>query len=208
MKDNKQGTETLYHQWQALLSRYQCPAKQADRLFEEIVQAHSEPHRFYHTLSHLESLFKELETIGCDDEACLWSVWYHDYVYQPGKGNNEAKSAKIAASGMRTVGVLDSIIDKVEDIINATKHHTSIDAVSDLFLDADMAILGADAVTYQQYVAAVKQEFKNIPAVLFNNGRKKFLTALLVQDELFLTDLFNEQYGEQAKSNIRGELGL
>jgi len=80
------------------------------------------------------------------------------------------------------------------------------DACGNLFLDADMAILGSAPVRYQRYLEAVRQEYRNTPQMLFKHGRKQFLTALLKEEWIYHTDNFRQAFEKQAHVNIQEEL--
>lgn len=70
----------------------------SQRLWTEIGSAYSRSGRHYHTLDHLQNLLVELSgvrsSIG-DWDVVLFSLFYHDIVYNPLKSNNEEKSAEM-----------------------------------------------------------------------------------------------------------------
>ncbi|PCJ15819.1 MAG: hypothetical protein COB04_12620 [Gammaproteobacteria bacterium] len=199
-------TDFLQAQWSLMVPGSESNKELQNKQFDQLIQAYSEPHRHYHTLQHLQQLFDELASLGVQDEAILWSVWYHDIVYQPKKSNNESKSADIAAQCLQALAVAPSIIERVHHCILATKHHHTSDPLCQIFLDADMAILGTCAADYQRYTEQVALEFQSIPTFLYKRGRKKFLNALLKQQAIFITPQFHDRYESQARTNIQWEL--
>ncbi len=203
-------TGSLKARWQKLLKESHVSEWNDDQLFQEIVSAYSESHRFYHTLNHLNQLFEELDLCESVTNEMLWAVWYHDYVYKPGAKTNEKKSAVQAEESMRKLGAPQSSIDKVIALIMTTETHQSQndDIDTQLFLDADMSILGSDEEVYLEYCIAVKQEHSSIPKFLFNRGRRKFLSTVLKQKSIFLSPYFKEKYEQVARENIKKELTL
>ena len=200
--------DSLKARWQKLLLESHVGEQKGDQLFQEIVSAYSESHRFYHTLNHLSQLFEELDLCESVTNEMLWAVWYHDIVYKPGAKSNEKKSAKKAEESMRKLGAPQSSIDKVVTLIMATETHQSQydDIDTQLFLDADMAILGSDEEVYLEYCVAVKQEHSSIPRFLFNRGRRKFLSTVLKHKSIFLSPYFIDKYEQLARTNIQNEL--
>jgi predicted metal-dependent HD superfamily phosphohydrolase len=175
-------------------------------LLEEIIAAYSEPHRFYHTAQHLLQLFSALNQAGCNDEAVLWAAWYHDFTYIPTKTNNEKVSAQKAVQCLQSMGLSTKLISQVQLFIEATKTHKTQDALCQLFLDADMSILGAASVDYEVYAQKVKQEFSAVIPFLFRRGRRHFLVALLKSPRIFKTDYFHAHYEKSARANMYWEL--
>ena len=97
------------------------------------------------------------------------AAWYHDYVYNPGKKNNEARSGVKAGEVLTMLGIEPSISNRVVKMIEATKDHKVegvIDSNLNLLLDADMAILGVEEQLYEEYWLAVRKEFKSVPGFL------------------------------------------
>ena len=204
---------TLKVRWQKLLESYHIDQQMGAPIFQEILSAYSEPHRHYHNLNHLNHMFHELDS--CKTDSCnavtnemLWAVWYHDFIYKPGAKTNEAKSAKKAKESMGKLDIQQSSIDKVVSHILVTENHQceTNDSDTQFFLDADMAILGSDEISYAKYRKAVRQEHSNIPDFLFNRGRKKFLSTVLEQKFIFASSYFKNRYEQIARENIKSEL--
>ncbi len=200
--------EALRNRWENLILDYPINHKDSISIFQEIISAYIQPHRSYHNLNHLNHLFQELDSCGSISNEMQWAVWYHDYVYKPGSKTNEKRSAKKAELIMFKLGIPQSNIDKVISLIMATENHQFSVNDSDIqfFLDADMAILGSDRLTYLEYCKAIRQEYSTIPDFLFNRGRKKFLSNILKQRSIFLSSFFRDKYEQDARINIIIEL--
>lgn len=195
--------------WQQLTAG--CEARGlSDLLFSQLCEAYSEAHRHYHTLAHLQHLFGLLQAAHIFAPEVYWAAFYHDYIYRPSRGDNEAKSARVAEDCLAQLGFDAVFIARVSALIAATKTHQidTGDLTAMAFLDADMAILGEAPVRYQSYAQAVTQEFKSIPTFLYKAGRKKFLRKLLAQEKIFHSAWFFQRFEVQARENILRELEL
>ena len=206
---------SLEIRWRKLLENYHIAQEIGTLLFQEILTAYSESQRHYHNLNHLNHMFQELDAyeVGSSEAATnemLWAVWYHDIVYKPGASTNEKKSAIKAKESMYQLGIQQSTIDKVSELIMATENHQTNtgDIDTQVFLDADMAILGSDESSYLKYCESVRQEHSSIPDFLFNRGRKKFLSSVLEQGTIFMSSFFNNKYEKTARRNIETELSI
>jgi len=187
----------------ALASSYGAPAWAPERWWRELESRYSEPHRHYHTLTHIEHL---LELLPHADETVLAAVWFHDAIYD-GEANEE-RSAALARKALRALGFPAETIDEVEKMILATKKHSEhgLSENGRAFLDADLAILGSDAARYQGYVDEVRKEYAHVPDDAFRTGRDAILRAFLTRPRIYFTDAFFERFEKQARENIEGEL--
>ena len=81
-----------------------------------------------------------------------------------------------------------------------------VDADGALFLDCDMAILGAPPEAYDRYAAQVAEEYAPIiPARAYASGRARFLDKLLASERVFLSGFFHARLGAAARDNLRRE---
>lgn len=180
--------------------------------FENVVRRYQEPHRFYHTLAHLEALADHFDrhaaAFGDDKPAIIAALFFHDIVYQGKPGEDEAQSAKMALTALNNLGLGHRIAQRAHDIIVMTAQHAAPkgDHAAQLFLDMDMSILGSDPKTYERYCAHVRQEYSQYTDAQFYAGRAHFLTQTLQQGvHIFKTKEFAD-YNERAANNMRLEL--
>jgi predicted metal-dependent HD superfamily phosphohydrolase len=71
-----------------------------------------------------------------------------------------------------------------------------------LVVDVDLPILGSPPDAYERYEAAVRREYKWVPAFVFRRKRREILESFLRRDAIFLTEPFFERYESQARSNL------
>ncbi len=195
-----------------LLNTYTGNGSLANELWTEIEQNYSRKKRHYHTLQHLENLLEQLTAIKAslkDWDAVLFSLYYHDIIYNSLKSDNEEKSAAVAVKRMQQIAVPADTIEHCRAMIAATKsHHQSADSDTNYFTDADLSILGQSWEIYLQYCQNVRKEYALYPNMVYNPGRKKVLQHFLSMERIYKTDFFYNTFERQAKQNMQREIEL
>ncbi len=195
-----------------LLDRYTEDATHINSLWDTIYKQHSKKNRYYHTLAHLEHLYNQLLKLKNsiqDWDMVVFALFYHDYIYNPLKQDNEEQSAKKAESILKDLSVSKQKITLCKDIISATKgHHIANNEDINYFTDADLSILGSDWETYQTYFSNVRKEYKYYPDFIYNKGRIKVLHHFMAMPRIFKTPYFYELYEHQAKNNLKQEIDI
>lgn len=177
-----------------------------DPLGEALIRAWDEPQRHYHDQSHLVWLLDEADRRAAlirDPAFVGYAIWFHDAVYLPGEPDNETLSAHWARESIADA----ALAARVARVIEMTKNHAVGDADGDaaLFLDMDIAILGAPWETYCAYAAGIRAEYPHIVDPAFAGGRAAFLEKQLAHARTFRTDIYEGERGEQARANMRWE---
>ncbi len=203
----------LEHRWHSLVHHYTKDQALIQQLWLEIKEHYGQTHRHYHNLTHLNSLFLQLdqyETKLKDPEAVAFAIWYHDIIYKTTSRHNEQKSAEVATDRLRQLSVSEERTQKIFDLIVATKGHHLPEGQNDVdmayFLDFDLSILGSDPIVYQRYSQQIRQEYRLIPGMLYRPGRIKVLQHLLEHDWLYKTKSYRETLEEQARKNLNWEI--
>ena len=195
-----------------LLKNYNSNNILIHELWVEIETNYTNPKRHYHTLKHLENLLNQLTVIKPeikDWDTMLFTLFYHDLVYNALKSDNEEQSALIAEKRMTLVGVPQTIIDNCKKQILATKTHLDdLDNDTNVFTDADLSILGQDWETYSGYYKSVRKEYSLYPDLIYNPGRKQVLKHFLNMERIYKTDYFYLRFEEQAKGNLLREMEM
>jgi predicted metal-dependent HD superfamily phosphohydrolase len=197
----------LAERWTALLRDCDVDSAVAATQWRTLESAYGGADRTYHGLHHLEQVFAELDAVPLRAAVVEWATWYHDAVYRPGYRDNESRSAELASGALKELG-LQRLAPRVKQLILATRFHgaEADDAEALLFLDADMAILGAAPETYLEYARGVRKECQTIPGFLFARGRRAFLSEMLGRSSIFGTSHFRRRYEHQARENLQAEL--
>ncbi len=185
------------------------------RLQAELTERYRGADRHYHGLSHIEALLRLLDECRAalaDPEAVAAAIWFHDAIYDSRAGDNEERSAALARD--RLAGRADpDRLSRIVAMIEATATHVApvledpgatLDAA--LFLDMDLAILGAPPAEYDRYEAAVRREFGWLGDSAWRGGRTAALRSFLDRERIFHTDAFGRRFEAQARSNISRSL--
>ncbi len=175
--------------------------------------SYSTPARAYHHFGHVQDVLHHYEDVvtgpGWRQPAEVYlAVLYHDAIYEPGRKDNEAQSAVLAREHItRWQHGVDA--DRVAALIELTARHghigaDEVDAEAALFLDCDMAILGAEPAVFDAYDRAIAAEYRgHVPGWLYRINRRRFLKGLLGRERIYLSDFFHARLDQQARRNLR-----
>ena len=193
-----------------LIQKYTNDQRLIEPLWTEIEKNYSKKKRHYHNLTHLENLYFQLSKVKSeidDWDTLLFSLFYHDVIYNASKRDNEEKSADLAKENLLLIAYpIDKINTCYEQIMATKSHSVSDNNDTNLFTDADLSILGQGWDVYSIYCQQVRKEYSVYPDFLYNPGRKKVLQHFLSMDRIFKTDYFFEKFEKQARENLQGEL--
>ncbi len=182
--------------------------------------AYATPPRAYHDFSHVAEVLRHYDAVAAGPgwlqplEARL-AVLYHDAIYEPGRKDNETRSAAFARTEIaRWLPGTGVDADRVAGLIELTARHGQLrpeefgkTAVADdtrHFLDCDMAILGAEPPMFDAYDRAIAAEYRgHVPGWVFRINRRRFLKSLLARPRIYLSDFFHERFDAQARANLR-----
>jgi predicted metal-dependent HD superfamily phosphohydrolase/GNAT superfamily N-acetyltransferase len=210
------GFHNLMTCWNNLLGRNCFPVSAITGGWNLITERYMEPQRHYHTLVHLDELLTHFSTVEqemgsntfSDRDSVLFTLFFHDAVYDPHAKDNEEQSAVLFAQFSKNK-LPAPTIEKVSSFILQTKSHLSVleSAPQDLlyFLDMDLAILGAPKERYIRYADEIRSEYKHVPHDLFAKGRSGVLRNFLGQ-RLFKTPFFRERLELRARVNLQWEI--
>jgi predicted metal-dependent HD superfamily phosphohydrolase len=189
-----------------------------ERLVEGLLIRYAEPHRHYHTAIHVMFVLRHLHDMSVaagtrPSPEVIAAALYHDVIYDPAAADNEALSAVRANSDLTGIGWSAQRCAPVEAMILATAGHVAADtaghdAVVDtqMLLDADLAILGAEPGAYQAYVNGVRAEYGHVDEGQWRVGRSRILQHFLDRPRLFATAYMHETLEHRARANIEAEL--
>ncbi len=194
----------------SLLVKYTNDSKLIESLWTEIENKYNKKNRYYHHLKHLEHLYQNLIHVKdqiTDWDMALFALFYHDYVYNVLKKDNEQQSAVKAEATLRSLGINNDRVELCKEIILATKSHTiSKNKDINFFTDADLSILGSDWENYKVYFKNVRKEYNYYPAFMYSKGRIKVLEHFLTMPKIFKTEHFYQKFEAQAKKNMKREI--
>ncbi len=190
----------LQKRFYKLASNYSNNNATIAALWMELEELYGSKRRFYHTLEHLEYIYEVLSGFELSD-ALEFAIFYHDSIYF--SKNNEEQSAVLAQKRLSLLGVPRSLIKDVVTMILDTKTHIASKEQNILFLDADIAILGASSQEYNQYAKNIQKEYSYLSPSVYKRGRKQVLENFLKQKRLFKSDYFFFYKRGASKSKYR-----
>ncbi len=142
----------------------------------DVINRYDEPHRFYHTLEHIEFVLKQLHNADIlkHDEVFLAAV-FHDIIYDPQSKTNEEDSADYFMDAARSSGLTIDQKEHIKQLILDTKHHKPSVPFSEGLIDADLSIFNA---SFDKLIKYEKQIFKEFQFVDYKAYKPKRIEVL------------------------------
>jgi predicted metal-dependent HD superfamily phosphohydrolase len=185
-------------------------------LLDGLLARHREPVRRYHTAHHVRWVLRHIDELALVErlthlDDIVAAAFYHDAVYDPRRSDNERVSADLARRDLTTLGWAGARVDRVGSMIEATAHvdgesprHDDIDTAA--LLDADLAVLGADAAGYSAYVTGVRHEYAHVDDDAWRVGRGRVLGHFLALPSIYATAEGRSRWEVAARANLTAEL--
>ncbi|GAA2211860.1 hypothetical protein GCM10009850_073210 [Nonomuraea monospora] len=177
----------------------------------ELIARWAEPHRRYHTLTHLTAVLTAIDDLtdaGPDDPAAVrLAAWFHDAIYDGRPGWDEERSAQLAQARLPQCGVPTGRVAETARLVRLTAAHDKLDAADRngaVLCDADLAVLAGPG--YDAYARAIRQEYAHVPDAAFTEGRSAVLHRLLATPTLYRTPRARDLWEERARANMTAEL--
>ena len=202
-----------------------------DGYIDSLLARYREPHRRYHTATHIMWVLRHLLDISSGPQPSatyaqplppapsaelVAAALYHDAIYDPRADDNEAQSAVLATADLAELGWEHDRCGLVEALILATAGHLAGDdaarpdtgrtADTAILLDADLAILGAEPAAYQAYVNGIRAEYAHVTDAGWRAGRASVLQHFLDRPRLFTTEYMYAARERRARANMGAEL--
>jgi len=176
------------------------------KTFEPLLAAYSENGRHYHTAEHVSACLRHLDGCVVDVQyprEVEIALWFHDAIYRPLSSNNEKESADWAASFLAEHGATHPEISRVHRLVMVTKHSApTLTGDEAVLVDIDLAILGADAATYDIFESGVRKEYKLVPSFIYRKKRVEVLRGFLERRAIYTSGCFSAAVERQAKENL------
>ena len=191
----------LEMRWNALMPHHV-------ELGTELLACWNEPHRHYHSATHLLAVLEALDQLAHRNvpRPVALAAWFHDAVYR-GTATDEEDSAVLAQLSLEGV-VSPGEAAEIARLVRLTATHSpaTADEAGHLLCDADLAVLGGPPDAYFRYVSGVRQDYAHVSADDFAKGRAGVVRRLLALEPLFHTQRGRELWASQARLNLTQEL--
>lgn len=175
--------------------------------FQKIIKNYGEPSRFHHNLIHINNClveFSHFSSLAKDERAIEMALWYHDFIYNPQRNDNEEKSAAYALGVAKSLLLPEDFCRKVRDLILATKHdRISSDPDGRLMADIDLASLEKPWKEFERNSKLIRKEYDFLSNKDFAAGRIKFFQSLLARESIYSTPYLKKEYEKQACRNLQ-----
>lgn len=175
---------------------------------ERLVKAYGESQRAYHSLQHLEeclSVLDEVKGFMQNPDLIEMALWFHDAVYDPKSGENEALSAEWAIEALGGTAAAH----EVARLIMLTKLHQPGEGADDAWIiDIDLAIFAQTASRVLEYERQIREEYAWVPEEVYREKRAEVLRGFLAREPIYRTPWVRERFEARAKENLRRLIGL
>ena len=197
----------------------------ADQVVDDLLRRHAESHRRYHTAVHVMWVVRHVHDLlddplddplsgadrddplddplsPADRDDIVVAALFHDAIYDPMSPTNEHDSAALATAQLAAIGWPAERCERIATLIEATAHHQPSSLAEAVLLDADLAILGADATTYDDYIRTVREEYAAVDDDGWSAGRSRVLAGFLDRERIFATRRMFDQREVRARANL------
>ncbi len=202
----EQSPESLLNTSWARCWRAMAAEGDGAELMQQLLAAYREPQRRYHSLQHLTeclALLREHLDLAKQPGEVEIALWFHDAVYDVKASDNEQKSADWAARSLTEAGVSQEVIDRVVQLIMATRHAVLPQGRDQqLLVDIDLAILGSSRERFLEYEQQISEEYSWVPEVLFRHKRRAVLEEFMARSPIYNTAALRQQFERQAHDNL------
>ncbi len=181
-------------------------------MLERLKVRYAEPHRRYHTWSHvLACLEAKARITRADVPDVDLALLFHDAIYEPFAEDNEERSAELLLEEGRREWLHDEMLRRASSLVLATKHFARAHAEPEseeacIVVDADLSILGASPDAFDEYERLVRQEYATVDDRAYAAGRGRLLRAMLDRASIFATRRGRWLWESSARANIERSL--
>jgi predicted metal-dependent HD superfamily phosphohydrolase len=205
------STPTLTIYQQLFETSFIGHVKKCAPIFKKLHAHYTEPGRAYHNFEHIKACWRELDEYSRHRKkpsalTVVQALWFHDVIYDPRRGDNEAQSARLF---QRLLGknFPPDLAKIISTLILLTKHDRKPRTqAGKLICDIDLSILGQPPKIYSQYAKAIRKEYAWVPLKKYKAGRSTVLKHFLVRQALYHLPYFKKKYEKQARRNLLVEL--
>lgn len=151
---------------------------------DSVLKRYEEPHRYYHTTTHLLDVVLQLSKLDNFDDELFLAAVYHDAVYDPQANDNEERSVSLFLEEAKNASLNKLQIDSINRLILDTKTHKPSSDKSQLLIKADLAILDQPLSKLIEYEHQIFKEFQFVDHKIYQPKRIEILNQLNVNGKL------------------------
>lgn len=178
----------------------------SEKIHQRLVEGYDEPQRHYHTLAHIEqcmAMFDQCKSLASNPDALELAVWFHDVIFEPGRPDNEARSAELYLDF--SAGVHDEATrGLVTRLIMATLHDGSSleDSDAAFMVDIDLSSFGLSWEEFLRDSQNLRLESADLSDAEYFRRKTNFQNCLLAKEHFYQSDFFAKRLESQARANL------
>ncbi len=184
--------------------------EKAEKFASNLLKTQLDQSYLYHNLKHTERVVSSTRQLisahdlsDKDTELLLLTAWLHDIGYTKGTDNHEQNSSEIAGDFLKEQGYPEAGIEKVKNLIMATKrHYEPENKLEEIIRDADASHFAKKS--YMETCELLREELHMLGLGEYTN--EDWLNAnlkMLNTEHQFYTDYAKEEWQEGKNKNIR-----
>jgi predicted metal-dependent HD superfamily phosphohydrolase len=179
-------------------------------VFDQLINAYTDPSRHYHSLDHITECLHEFDAVrsqATDPAAVETAIWFHDVVYDGRRQDNEEESAKFADLALQKLGAAPDFRREVRHLILLTRHDREPDSEDGrLMVDIDLASLALPPGQFDRNTELIRQEYPHVPEETFRKGRCDLLKRFLDRPRIYFTSTYFNRSEQSARQNLERAL--
>ncbi len=183
--------------------------EKTEKFATELLSNQLDSNFLYHNLKHTQRVVKSTrELISVHDlseedtEALLLTAWLHDTGYTEGTEKHEESSGRIAAEFLGAEGMTEEKINKVQDLILATRrYYEPANLMEQIIRDADASHFGKKS--YMETCERLREELSLLGLAEYSTDDwLQENLKMLRKEHQFYTDYARENWQEGKDKNI------
>ena len=183
--------------------------EKAEKFATDLLTHQLDPNHLYHNLKHTQRVVKSTRQLisahDLDDketEALLLTAWLHDTGYTKGTDNHEVSSGIIAEDFLEKEGYAKDGIEKVKDLILATRrYYEPANLLEQIIRDADASHFSKKS--YMETCEMLREELKLMGLAVYST--EEWLDAnlkMLKEEHKYYTEFAKENWQTGKELNI------
>lgn len=101
-----------------------------------------------------------------------------------------------------------TVLQTLEQLIMATKHHQASTPDEQFMVDIDLAILASKPSRFARYEQQIRFEYQFVPQEVFVLKRREVLLQFYQRERIYQSDYFYQHLEQAARQNLQRGLGL
>lgn len=149
--------------------------------YTEFLKRYNEKHRYFHTIEHLQDIFKFLsDEYGwmIEDDVLILTTIFHDIVYYPHFTNNEYRSMRLLEDNWKYSADVN-ILEEVKICIMDTLYRKNSTNYCEIFNEADISTLYIENNEKSlQFELKIRKEYDFLDFKVYRDNRIKILNKI------------------------------